>query len=76
MGSARLWLRVYGFEPHQAHQPLHTFVFDGVPLPVQPIRHAENAKERPPRVLLVDQAHQKEVVGVLAFGLGVVARAG
>src|SRR3990172_9527263 len=64
-------------QPHDLHQPRHPLVIRTAPLRIEPPRHARHAVERRLQILLVDAAHQPQVLRRLASVGGVVhARAG
>jgi len=58
---ARRASRLQPDEAHQAHQPLHTLAIHRVAALAQPLGHLAAAVDRPRRVQLVDEPHQRQI---------------
>lgn len=59
-------------QAHEAHQPLDPLAVDTIPLAPQLGRHLATAEEGRDQVLLVDESHQRQVLGALAGRLVIV----
>ena len=66
---ARVALGIERLQAHHLHQALDPFVIDQIPLAAQVSRHSWPAVERCPGVLLIDQAHEQQVMLGLASWL-------
>ena len=75
-GHRKARLGVDRLVAHQAHEAAYALGIDGVPGQAQVVAQAEHALEVVLRELLVEQAHQVEVIRTLAAGLVVEATAG
>jgi hypothetical protein len=70
-GQARL--EINRLVAHQAHEPAHPLCLDGVPVQAQVVAQAQHALEVVGGELLIEQAHEVEVVGAFPAGLVVEA---
>ena len=66
-GLARAGAWDQGFEPHQAHQPLHPLAIDAAAFLVERERHPPRTVKRLAQIEFVDPAHQDQIFRV---GLG------
>jgi hypothetical protein len=62
--------------PIQPHEALHALAIDVMALTAQPIRHLSGAEEWRTQVLLIDQAHEHQILFTLPLGIAVEAGAG
>src|SRR5215467_15706569 len=77
MPLAQARLRIDRLNPHQSHQPPDPLGIDQFAFVLsQPTGHFLNAIEGALRVLLIDQAHQAQVLRTLCRRLIVIARSG
>ena len=63
MGTAGVRLGVDRLDAHQSHQPLDAFAVDRAALSAKMPRHRAAAVDRCFQVLLVDQAHEFQILG-------------
>jgi hypothetical protein len=73
-GPARLGLRIDSLQSHLLHQALDPLVVDGIALAAQMGRHARPAVEWRAQILLVNEAHQLQVLGRFSGRLVVPGR--
>ena len=66
LGPAQIRLGIYRFDPHRPHQADYPFTVYFIALRLQPGSDAPTAVKWRPRVLLVDQTHQPQVLFALA----------
>lgn len=64
------------FEPHEAHKSLNALAVDGIALAPEPLSHLARAEEGRAQVLLVDKAHEPQVLRALPARRVIVAGAG
>jgi hypothetical protein len=62
--TAGLPFWVYGFQPHETHQPLYTLTVDFVAQPPQMVPHGAAAPCRRFEILFIDKFHQFQVYGL------------
>ena len=61
---------------HEAYEPAHTLGIDGVPGQAQVVAQAQHALKIMLRELLIEQAHEFQVVHAFSTGLIIKAAAG
>lgn len=74
VSDGRFGLGINRLQAHQPHQPSDSFAIDFVALCGEPNSHFPSPVERTLCVLLVDQAHQLQVLGRFLSGLIIIAR--
>src|SRR5439155_8330608 len=67
-------LGIDGFQTHQLQQPPHAFTFHWVALRLQPGRHLPRSVEWRPCVLLIEHAHQHQVLLAFWYRFVIVTR--
>jgi hypothetical protein len=65
---ARLGIGINGVKPHEPHETSHPFFIHPTTMIPEPVPHLLHSESGPARVLLINQSHQKIVVGIIPSG--------